>query len=131
MSEENTLLAADQGLSTALQNAISLWADARTDPESARRCNLLRDKTKAVTDCFAYVDKHPAQVTALDVKAWQAELERRGLSAATIYAWISHVSSFFDGRWAIQICVKRYPTTPFTWLVPRRQKRTRPKAHRR
>ena len=99
MSEENALLAADQGFSIALQNAISLWADARTDPESARRRDLLRDKTRAVTDFFTYIGKHPAQVTALDVKAWQAELERRGLLATTIYARISRVSSFYE--WAM------------------------------
>ena len=99
MREENALLTADQDLSIALQNAISLWADARTDPESARRHDLLRDNIRATTDFFTYTDKHPAQVTALDVKAWQAELERRGLSAATIYARISRVSSFYE--WAI------------------------------
>jgi integrase len=92
-------LVADQGLSIALQNAISLWADARTDPESARRRDLLRDKTKAVTGFFTYVGKHPAQVTALDVKAWQTEMERSGLSASTIYARISRVSSFYE--WAM------------------------------
>jgi integrase/recombinase XerD len=99
MSKENVLLAADRTLSIALQNAISLWADARTDPGSARRRDLLRDKTKAATDFFVYTDKHPAQVTALDVKAWQVELERSGLSASTIYARISRVSSFYE--WAM------------------------------
>ena len=99
MNEKNALLAADQGLSIVLQNAIALWADARTDPESARRRDLLRDKTKAVTDFFGYVGKHPAQVTPLDVKAWQAELESRSLSAATIYAQISRASSFYE--WAM------------------------------
>jgi integrase len=99
MDEKNMLLAVDQGLSIALQNAISLWADARTDPESARRRDLLRDKIRAVAGFFTYIGKHPAQVTALDVKAWQAELEGRGLSASTIYARISRVSSFYE--WAM------------------------------
>ena len=99
MREQNALLAADQGLSITLQNAISLWADARTDPESARRRDLLRDKTRAVADFFTYIGKHPAQVTALDVKAWQVELERRVLSTSTIYARISRVSSFYE--WAM------------------------------
>jgi site-specific recombinase XerD len=99
MDEEDTLLAVDQGLSIALQNAIALWADARTDPESARRRDLLRDKVRALSDFFAYVGKHPELVTTLDVKAWQAELERSGLSAATIYAQISRVSSFYE--WAM------------------------------
>jgi integrase len=99
MSEEYALLAAEQGLSIALQNAVALWADARTDPESARRHDLLRDKTKAVADFFTYIGKHPAKVTALDVKAWQTELENLGLAASTIYARISRVSSFYE--WAM------------------------------
>jgi integrase len=99
MDEKNALLATEKGLSTALQNAIMLWADARTDSGSARRRDLLRDKTKAVIDFFTYIGKHPAQVTALDVKAWQAELERRGLSAWTVYVRISRVSSFYE--WAM------------------------------
>jgi integrase len=84
----------------AIAGAVALWADARTDPGSGRRLDLLRDKQTAVNDFFAYAGKHPAQVTPLDVKAWQAELETQGLAPATVYAKISRVSSFYE--WAME-----------------------------
>jgi integrase len=122
MSEENVLLAADRGLSIALQNAISLWADARTNPESARRRDLLQDKTKAVADFFTYVGKHPAQVTALDVKAWQTELERSGLSASTIYAQISRVSSFYEWAMSDPDLCQEIPRNPVHLARPKAPK---------
>jgi integrase len=84
----------------AIVDAVALWADARTDPASDRRLDLLRDKRIAVSDFFAHVGKHPAQVTPLDVKTWQAELEAQGLAPATVYAKISRVSSFYE--WAME-----------------------------
>jgi hypothetical protein len=84
----------------AVAGAVALWADARTDPGSGRRLDLLRDKQNAVNDFFAYVGKHPAQVTPPDVRAWQAELETRELAPATVYAKISRVSSFYE--WAME-----------------------------
>jgi len=82
-------------LTPALVNAIALWADARTDPASARRLDLLRDKRRAVSAFFAWVGKAPAEVAPLDVKGWQMELERQGLAHSTVYAMISRVSSFY------------------------------------
>jgi integrase len=84
----------------AIVGAVALWADARTDPASDRRLDLLRDKRIAVSDFFAHVGKHPARVTPLDVKTWQAELEAQGLAPATVYAKISRVSSFY--KWAME-----------------------------
>jgi integrase len=86
--------------SPALRNAIALWADATTAPGSARRGNLLRDKTAMVGAFFAHTCKPPEQVTEIDVKAWQAELEGRGLAAATVYGYLSRLSSFY--QWALQ-----------------------------
>jgi len=85
-----------QALPPALQNAISTWADASTRPDSARRRDLLRDKSNAVASFFEFVQKGPGEVTEIDVKLWQAELERRGLSHSTIYGRISRLSAFFD-----------------------------------
>lgn len=84
----------------ALRNAIRLWADSSTSADSARRKDLLRDKQAAVTAFFRFVGKHPADVAALDVKRWQAEMERsgegkRGLRPASIYVRTSHLSSFY------------------------------------
>ena len=39
-------------------------------------------------------------VTQADVKAWQAEMEGKGLAQTTLYTRICHLSSFF--RWAIK-----------------------------
>ena len=75
--------------------AIAAWADATTDASSRRRKDLQRDKSRAVLDFFAFSGKSPEQVRPRDVKAWQAELERRELSPATVYAMISRVSSFY------------------------------------
>jgi len=82
-----------------LQNAIALWADAKTDADSERRLDLLRDKTRAVTMFFESTGKHPGQITPLDVKVWQAELESKGLAPSTVYGRISQVSSFYG--WAL------------------------------
>jgi integrase len=86
--------------SPALRSAIALWADATTAPAAARRADLLRDKTAMVGAFFTYTCKPPEQVTEIDVKAWQAELEGRGLAAATVYGYLSRLSSFY--QWALQ-----------------------------
>lgn len=74
------------------------WADATTDASSRRRADLLRDKRRAVVDFFEFVGKPPNQVASMDVKAWQADLEERGLVPSTIYGMVSRVSSFYN--WA-------------------------------
>ena len=88
------------GISPGLRNAFALWADATTDATTRRRRDLLRDKVGALADFFAFVGKPPAAVTPLDVKTWQAELEARGLSPATVYARVCRVSSWY--QWAMQ-----------------------------
>jgi integrase len=95
-----TQLVPSRSTSAALPNAIALWADATTAPGSARRSDLLRDKTAMVGAFFSYSCKPPELVTEIDVKAWQAELEQRGLAAATVYGYISRLSSFY--QWALQ-----------------------------
>ena len=101
MSKELTAKTAEPEYNpNAIASAVALWADARTDPASDRRLDLLRGKRNAVDDFFAHVGKHPTQVTPLDVKTWQAELEAQGLAPATIYAKISRVSSFYE--WAME-----------------------------
>jgi integrase/recombinase XerD len=96
----STALTCQQAHAPALQNAIVLWADATTDAGTDRRPDLLRDKQHAVIAFFEFTGKHPAEVTPLDVKTWQAELEAQGLSPATVYARISRVSSFY--HWAMK-----------------------------
>jgi site-specific recombinase XerD len=80
-----------------MRNAISLWADRNTRPETLERRDMLRDKVRAVTSFFDFAAKHPGQVTTEHVSAWRRALEGRGLKPATIYARISRVSAFY--RW--------------------------------
>ena len=42
---------------TSFDGAILAWADATTDPTSDRRKDLLRDKVRAVSHFFAWVNK--------------------------------------------------------------------------
>lgn len=87
-------------LPPTLLTAVDLWADATTDAASDRRRDLLRDKRHALLAFLTSAGKLPEQVRPADVKAWQAALEQRGLSPASVYARVSRVSSFF--RWAMQ-----------------------------
>lgn len=80
--------------------AIAAWADATTGSASSRRRDLLRDKRKAVEDFFTHAGKSPQDVTMIDVKTWQAELEGRGLAMSTVYARVSMVSSFY--KWILE-----------------------------
>jgi integrase len=81
----------------AVRNAVSLWAEQNTRPETLARSEKLRDKVLAVTSFFAFADKHPADVTPVDVSRWREEMESRGLKPATVYARVSRVSAFY--RW--------------------------------
>ena len=81
----------------ALRNAAALWAEQNTRPETLARAEKLRDKLSAVTSFFDFSGKHPGEVTPDDVARWRAEMERRGLKPATVYARVSRVSAFF--RW--------------------------------
>jgi integrase len=80
----------------ALCIAADLWAAATTAVDSPRRHDLLRDKARMVLAFFAFVERHPADVSALDVDAWRIALEARGLAAETVYAYLSRLSSFYS-----------------------------------
>lgn len=84
----------------ALRSAVALWADGTTDASTARRKDLLRDKARAVEAFFDFAGKLPAEVTPLDVKRWQRELERRGLKPSSVYYRVSRLSSFYT--WALE-----------------------------
>lgn len=90
------MVLAGQGVELALQNAIYLWATATTDAESACRHDLLRAKQLAVNSFFIHARKNLAEVVPVDVEAWRKSLEDAGFKAATIYARLSRLSSFFE-----------------------------------
>ena len=79
----------------ALCVAADVWAAATTAVDSPRRHDLRRDKARMVIAFFAFSERHPAAVTALEVQAWRIALEGRGLAAETVYAYLSRLSSFY------------------------------------
>jgi integrase len=84
-------------LEVALRNAVLLWAEQNTRPETLDRRDKLRDKVSAVASFFDFAGKNPGEVTPSDVSMWRAEMESRGLKPATVYARVSRVSAFY--RW--------------------------------
>jgi len=81
----------------ALLNAIALWAQSNTRPETFERDYKLQDKVAAVRAFFAFSKKHPGEVTPVNVASWRHHLESLGQKPATIYARLSRLSSFY--RW--------------------------------
>jgi integrase len=79
----------------ALCIAADFWAASTTAMDTPRRQDLLRDKARMVIAFFEFVEKHPAEVTSLEVDAWRIALEGRGLAAETVYAYLSRLSSFY------------------------------------
>lgn len=68
------LAAADPA--AALRNAVNLWAEQNTRPETLARAEKLRDKVSAVTSFFNSAGRHPGEVTPDDVSRWRGEMER-------------------------------------------------------
>jgi integrase len=81
----------------ALRNAVAMWAERNTRPETLARAEKLRDKITAVTSFFDFSGKHPAEITPDDILRWRREMEAQGLKPATVYARVSRVSAFY--RW--------------------------------
>jgi site-specific recombinase XerD len=100
LGKERTALVPRQASDPALANAVAFWTDATTSGSSLRRRDIKRDKSNAVLSFFGFTGKHPAAVTASDVKQWQVEMKEKGLAQTTVYTRICHLSSFF--RWAMK-----------------------------
>ncbi|HKP38423.1 MAG TPA: phage integrase N-terminal SAM-like domain-containing protein [Pyrinomonadaceae bacterium] len=98
-TESAIVLAATQH-KAALRNALRLWADSVTAASTERRDELLRYKQTVVEAFFDFADKHPAEISPLDVQAWRARFEEKEISSNTIYARVCFLSSFF--RWAMR-----------------------------
>src|SRR5919205_3326880 len=81
----------------AFLNAIHMWAQSNTRPETFERDYKLQDKIAIVRAFFAFIGKHPGEVTPADVAAWRRHLESLGQKPATVYARLSRLSSFY--RW--------------------------------
>lgn len=83
-------------VSATVQNAAEMWARARTDSDSERFLDMVRDKSNAVVDFFTSTGTQPQTATAPDVEAWLEDMRRRGLANSTVYARSSFLSSFYN-----------------------------------
>jgi integrase len=108
-------------LQAAFRSALSLWADATTDATTRRRDELLKGKPKVVEDFFAFVEKHPGEVSPEDVKRWQRRLEER-LRPATVYVRISLLSSFYEWMMRDPVLARFIQTNPVRLARPRAPK---------
>ncbi len=104
------------------QAAILAWAKGTTDETSRRRTDLLRDKSRSVTDFLQFAAKPPGEVTPGDVQAWREDLERRGYKPATIYAAVSKVSSFYNWARKIEGLAELLPVNPVNGARPKAPK---------
>lgn len=101
MSEQTSLIIRNKERDdVALLNAVALWADTTTASTSLRRHELIHDKQVAARSFFSFIDKHPSDVSPLDVTEWRRTLESQGLKPTTVYARLSRISSFFE--WALR-----------------------------
>ena len=96
--EHAALLVFEDVSIVAIRNAVALWSDATTNTNSPRRHDIRRDKQSVVVSFFNYVGKHLTEITPLDVKSWQEDLEAKGLATTTVYYRLCHLSSFYS--WA-------------------------------
>lgn len=93
----------------ALRQAVQMWADGSTDPASDAYAHLVADKVRILTGdgvgarggaipqgFFVFCAKSPQEVTPADVRAWRAHLESYELTPASVYAFVSRLSSFYE-----------------------------------
>lgn len=98
--EETSLAVADRR-DVALRTAIEVWAASSTSGTTRRREELVAKKRKVVESFFVEIGKDPGEVTPIDVQQWCDGMRREDghrLAAATIYARVSFLSSFY--AWA-------------------------------
>jgi integrase len=98
-SNEQHFLEVRSGLDVAIRNAVFLWACATTS-EGHRKADIIRDKQRTAINFFTFVNKHPSEVTPIDVKDWLSYLRRLGLRPTTLYQRTCLISSFYS--WALR-----------------------------
>ncbi|HEY0322150.1 MAG TPA: tyrosine-type recombinase/integrase [Pyrinomonadaceae bacterium] len=107
MSEvtETALVPVEKDNQAALRHALRLWAEASTAPSTERREEIQGYKQRVVASFFSFINKHPGEISALDVEEWRKWMERHkpdgmGLRPNTVYARVCFLSSFFE--WAMR-----------------------------
>lgn len=103
----------------AIYTAIEFWAESSTRAETFERASKLRDKIQAVKGFFAFVGRHPGEVTPEDVRVWRENLESKGQKPATVYARVSRVSAFFKWLMADPLLGRHIRSNPAAQARPR------------
>jgi hypothetical protein len=68
---KNSLVPLPRDTQESLRHALRLWAEAATAPSTERREELQTYKQKAVASFFSFINKHPGQISPLDVEDWR------------------------------------------------------------
>jgi hypothetical protein len=122
-SSEGALVAArTDDAHLTLQEIFHLWAKSTTEAGTAPREDMIRDKQRAVAHFFAYTGKVPGEVSPLDVRDWQSELETKGLRPGTIYVRVSLLSSFYNWAMRYPVLYGSVQSNPVTLARPRAPK---------
>ncbi|MGH8710162.1 MAG: tyrosine-type recombinase/integrase [Burkholderiales bacterium] len=100
-----------------IENAILLWAEASTRPETRDREERLRDKQQIVKSFLRFAGKHPGEVSAADVQAWRKHLES-SKSENTVYSYLSRVSAFYEWLRKYPGLSEHVPINPVTMARP-------------
>ncbi|MGH9838448.1 MAG: tyrosine-type recombinase/integrase [Blastocatellia bacterium] len=100
-----------------VENAVRLWAEASTRPETRGREERLRDKQQIVTSFLRFAGKHPGEVSPADVHAWRKHLESRK-SENTVYSYLSRVSAFYEWLRKYPGLRDHVPINPVTMARP-------------
>jgi site-specific recombinase XerD len=99
--------------------AIQFWAEGSTRAETFERASKLHDKIQVVRGFFAFIGKHPGDITPEDVQRWREYLESCGQKPATVYARISRVSAFFKWLMTDALLGQHIRTNPTAYARPR------------
>jgi len=98
--QETALIPLERYTQAALRHALRLWAEASTAPSTERREEIQGYKQRVIASFFSFVNKHPSEISALDIEDWRKNLEAVGLKPSTIYTRVCFLSSFFE--WALR-----------------------------
>jgi integrase len=99
-STETALVPLERDTKAALRHALRLWAESSTAPSTERREEIQGYKQRVVAAFFSFANKHPGEISALDVEDWRKSLEAVELKPSTVYARVCFLSSFFE--WALR-----------------------------
>jgi integrase len=129
MSEvsDTVLVPIEKDTQAALRHALRLWAESSTAPSTERREEIRGYKQRVVASFFSFVNKHPGEISALDVEDWRRWLERPkpdglDLRPNTVYARVCFLSSFFEWAMRDPMLREHIRTNPARLAMPKAPK---------